>query len=209
MNKKCLFNHLFLHSDEMNKEKFTNEKENISIYTCKYCGKVLSRNIDSINALPKKIEKEDDFKFVYIYDYEGWSLNNMTNHLFFKPIDDYGTIYFISDKTISQLELYGLVNLVKEKFGYYTKKNNFKINITKGRYVENGDSIIATCNDEYIYSPNNMSNHFKSARVLPIQNAKDIIVIKYTKTPNERFLNKPKINLIIDKYFYNEFGETY
>lgn len=93
-------------------------------------------------ALKQKESEKKREKIKYqIYEYEDFSVHNINNHLSIWTKDEQeGYILFLSDKIISEVELYGLKSIIIDKFN---KMDQIDISaaLLKGEYNKDTDNV--------------------------------------------------------------------
>ena len=140
-NIKCLLGHkLFMMKlRDIEKAKYENEEENITIYKCKHCGKVIYTKTNFVNTKVNEkpeIEKEPKIE-TRVVEYYGWSLNNLGHYL--SQSTDM-VMHLVSDKKINETERFGLVRFLVEKIDIY-KGIDICVEVFVSKYDEKDDCI--------------------------------------------------------------------
>lgn len=121
-----------------------------------------------------------------VYNYEGWSLNNTKNHIYFEKGE--GVIVFLSKDKISEVELIGLEELVRRKADIY-KGLDIEIFLYKGKYHSSSD-LIQSNEPSIIYPTIRIEkaskiceeNYCKDS----LNDLRDIVLIKYKSSLREQ-----------------------
>jgi hypothetical protein len=123
-NIKCLLGHpihmMKLH--DITEHKFDNDKENITVYKCKYCDQIITGKTNFVKAQfknPKDIDKDKPTYDIRVREYEGWSLNNTKNSLSIYGDNDRGYIHLVSKNEINAIEKLGLLKVLSNSFNFY------------------------------------------------------------------------------------------
>lgn len=149
---KCLLGHKFISPYDIEKIKYENDKECITIIKCKYCGKVLRQHTNYIKAsfIDKNKELPKPETRIEVKTYEGWSLNNTNNALWGIGLGDeeVGVFHLVSKDDINNMEQLGLFKFIENnlmtKQGYditayiYESEYNKKDNFIHKKYYQNG-----------------------------------------------------------------------
>lgn len=140
-NIKCLLGHkLFMMKlRDIEKATYENEEENITIYKCKHCGKVICTKTNFVNIKVNEkpeIEKEPKIE-TKVVEYYGWSLNNLGHHL--NQWTDM-IIHLVSDKKINEVERFGLIRFLLKKIEPY-ESLDICVEAFESKYHKNDDCI--------------------------------------------------------------------
>lgn len=208
-NIKCLLGHIprMMKLKDLEKDTYDSKKENITLYRCKYCKKILYSKINYVNLdleepnEDKEVDKETVEYFVK--EYEGWSINNTNHDLFFSGKYNEGAINLVSNSELNEVERFGLIKIISNNFGMCNGLD-FKVNIFESKYIKKDDIIVPKYSPEYsirtLEASKKYSNYLNEENTL--ENAKTIISIHYNivKRYNQskwwRLRNKRKCNIV-------------
>lgn len=179
-NIKCLLGHN-LHIIKLNdvtKHQYDNDEENVTVYKCKYCGKIIAGKTDSIKASFKKPEeKEKSERRVDIKEYQGWSVINTEHVINVLGDENIGYIHLVlKDKSESEVEMFGLMQIIEKVFKRYEGLDTV-VEVFKSKYNKDEDSISGKYYNYY-------SSVYEASQKLKycdfkLEEAEEIITIKY------------------------------
>lgn len=178
---KCLLNHPLhmMKIHDITKHKFDNNEENITVYKCKHCGKIITGKTNFVKAEFKnpKIKEEKPKELIRVKEYQGWSLNNTNNMINFYGDEECGYLHLISKDEINEIERVGIFTVVKERLKSY-KGLDIYIDVYESEYNQKGDYI----SGKYMHygaSVEKASEYFGVYHDFKLEDAETIITIKY------------------------------
>lgn len=151
------------------------------------------------------MEKQEKELKAKIRNYEGWSVKNTRNSLFFlgNDCDDNGIIHLLCDKELSEVEFVGLTQVIKEEYNTY-KGLDIDVKIFESEYKSKIDTIRGKYNNFNIITDNALSKCFDHIKD-DLINAKQILSIYYTynkryeKSKWWRFIHKRYLNIEVEE----------
>lgn len=149
------------------------------------------------------MEKQENELKAKIRNYGGWSINNVKHDIsYLGNNDDCGVIHLLCAEELSEVELLGLIQVIKEYYDMF-KGLDVKLKIFESKYYENNDTIKGKYNNFTIQTRNALSkclDHIKNNLI----NAKQIISIyysfdkRYEKSKWWKFIHKRYLNIEVE-----------